>query len=163
MKRHKCVVLLLCLYTSCFLSGVQTRGKSVSEENFEEHSVTIKLGALRITKKAIELRYEIRNGTEQDIWIFDRRANAKVYMDLKDMTLVVLRRINPPNQDKHSHFAQDIKGNLDHFFSGKDPDNPNKHRDEWDDACRDNIQLINRLQLRTNSRATPNNNERFER
>jgi len=56
------------------------------------------------------------------------------------------------------------KATLDHFFSGKDPDNPNKHRDEWDDACRDNIQLIKRLQRRTNSEATANNNdERFER
>ncbi len=45
-----------------------------------------------------------------------------------------------------------------------DPDNPSKHRDEWNDACRDNIQLINRFKRRTNNGATPNNNnERFER
>ncbi len=92
-----------------------------------------------------------------------KAVRAENIMGSHHQALLHLGRALHTAQDKHSHFAQDIKGNLDHFFSGKDPDNPNKHRDEWDDARRDNIQLINRLQRRTNSRATPNNNERFER
>jgi len=85
-------------------------------------------------------------------------------MSLHDISMRDLGRALHTAQDKYSHFAQDIKGNLDHFFSGKDPDNPNKHRDEWNDVRRDTIQLLNRLQRRTKSEATPNDNdERFER
>jgi len=107
MERPKGTAVLLSLYAFCFLSGVQAQANNESGRNLEDCGVTIKLGAVRITNRTVELRCEIKNDTEENIWIYAEapreptsvdipETHALCFMDLKDETLVILRRAKVP-------------------------------------------------------------------
>ena len=63
--------LLLCLYVTCLSGGLAAQDKGTLGENRQGRDVVILLGSLKVTNRSVEMRCEIRNDTEQDIWVYD--------------------------------------------------------------------------------------------
>lgn len=86
--------LIVLLTVSLTIAGSETQGKDAPERTAGLPGVSMRLGALKITSKVIELRCEVRNDSEQDIWL--RHGGAALWLDTGDQTLVLLRRMNIP-------------------------------------------------------------------
>lgn len=100
--RH--VLLLFVAYLSVAPTDGLARGREVPERTAGLAGVSMRLGALRITSKVIELRCEVCNDSKQDIWLHHSGTqfrggpnDAALYLDTDDETLVVLRRANAPH------------------------------------------------------------------
>ena len=107
MDGFKRVTLMLAMCVSVALSPADgsARGREVPERTAGIPGVSMRLGALRITSKVIELRCEVRNDSKQDIWLYSGGAqlagdpdHATLYLDTDDETLIVLRRANLPKR-----------------------------------------------------------------
>ncbi|MHC4520968.1 MAG: hypothetical protein ACYTAS_20440, partial [Planctomycetota bacterium] len=96
MGKH--LILLLGLCASCLLGEACGGASGVAERNVGVPGVTVALGGLRVTNEALELRCEVRNDSQHDIWIYSSRLNgshiwdrpnANLFMDTDGETLVV--------------------------------------------------------------------------
>jgi hypothetical protein len=105
MNRYRTAIWLFGLCASSLLNSAQSWGDDAPEKPVRKLDVTVTVGTLRITTGSVALRCEIRNGTEQDIWVYDDRpgrqsgaakTNAEIYLDKECRTLLILRRINLP-------------------------------------------------------------------
>ena len=66
MDRH---VLLSALCTLGLLGCISVESNEPRDAAIESDAITMKLGSLRITNSIVELRCEIKNNSEQDIWV----------------------------------------------------------------------------------------------
>ena len=99
------LILFVGLCASSLLGAGRPGASGVPERNVAVPGVTIMLGGLRITNEALELRCDVRNESQHDVWIYSSglngsdtfmRPNAKLFMGSDDETVVVLRRMNVP-------------------------------------------------------------------
>jgi len=105
MRSLKRLALFLAVW-SPLVSGVSSvQGTASAERCAGIPGVSISLGTIRVTSQSIELRCEVRNDSQQDIWVYASglngssipdRPNARLFMDTDGETLVVLRRMNVP-------------------------------------------------------------------
>ena len=97
--RYISVILFICLLYLPF--GLCTQAEDIT---VQKNDVTIELGSLRVTNKIIELRCQIINNTDQDIWICkdDDYSEEKVFLDEDFQTLLILRRNYMPYY-KYAH------------------------------------------------------------
>jgi len=93
MRNFKIIILtsLLCFQNP---SQAQSRSDSMSE------SPTITVIAMDVSDEVLKLNYEIRNSSEQDIWLYEGLnrgyKNFEVYMTEDDETLLIRRRLAVP-------------------------------------------------------------------
>ena len=103
MQNLEKAIVLAGAYVVILLSGCQTHNACVRQKTTTP-GVVIKPGALQITSTMIELRCEITNNTDEDIWIHDTTrdipdpngtgyVNAGVFVDDDDRTLIIGSRI----------------------------------------------------------------------
>ena len=107
MKRQDAMVWLFGLCVPVLFGNVRAFPMDSMETNLEECNLTVSLMALSITSKRVEFRCEIKNNTEEDIWVCTeacgvyqvdavRGTNAKVLMDEDGKTLLILKRMESP-------------------------------------------------------------------
>ena len=92
-------------YTLLILAGIIVLEFALSEstlvaKNAETAAPTIAVTKLDINDKNLKLRYEIRNESEQDIWVligFEQSgSSAELFVDKDDRTLLIRRRFDVP-------------------------------------------------------------------
>jgi hypothetical protein len=89
------------LSLSLFLAPrIQAQPKAQSGAQ-KANTPTITVTGLEVTDKSLTLRYEIENGSEQDIWIcedinWNRATHFEVYLDEYNQTLMIRRRLDVP-------------------------------------------------------------------
>lgn len=115
MGRRRGVILIVGLCTSSLFGGVHVRIEDPGRVRVQigndtkstgpKSEVSIRFGSLRVTNAMVEMRCEIVNGCEQDIWIYDdspydvngaRGTNAALYTDKEGQTILIFRGINLP-------------------------------------------------------------------
>jgi len=90
-----------------FLDVVQCRAGTPSEEGIKAYRPTIALASVKITHREVEVRCEMENQGEEDIWVFGenlglrdlnsaRGTNARLFIDPDSAALLILRRMNTP-------------------------------------------------------------------
>lgn len=70
MRRRNSVSLWLCAYATFLCAAAHADDVNVPAANPLPETVTMQVRAVRITNKVIELRCEIANQTDQDIWLY---------------------------------------------------------------------------------------------
>jgi hypothetical protein len=99
MYRYKIIVIAMFL---CILPKMQTQAQSEDDVAINNNGTpTIAVAKLDITDKNLKLSYEIRNDSEQDIWICEdinrnRMTHFEVYLDEDAQTLMIRRRLDVP-------------------------------------------------------------------
>jgi len=100
--------LEMCRYTSlvfvlslCILLATRTQAKPEDNVavNNKVGAPTIIMAGLEVNEKTLTLRYDIKNGSENDIWIcdyIDSMTHCEVYLDDDAQTLVIRRRLGVP-------------------------------------------------------------------
>jgi len=88
------------IFLLCIFLGVRTQAQHETDSGAEKKAgaPTIIVTELEVNDKALTLRYEIKNGSENDIWICDdinrnRMTHCEVYLDDDAQTLVIRRRL----------------------------------------------------------------------
>jgi len=80
----------------------QAENNRDSDVKKEVNDVTIDITELNVTDKTLELHYEIRNGSNRDIWICDGVSgygkNFEVFLSEDGQTLMIRRRFDVPTQ-----------------------------------------------------------------
>jgi len=99
------LAVALSLWVSVLSSGTQAPNRRPAEADAEIPGLSITLGTLSITSEKVILRCEIRNDSEDDVWIYaegpeDRRLprtkRSVVFVGTDGGTLMVLRRMKRP-------------------------------------------------------------------
>jgi len=109
MRIRRNAILALGLCVSALFGLGWTPGDKDAEREDENPDATIRLGAMRITSRILELRCEISNRTRQDLWIYAedpdkydangaRGTNARIFLDKDGQTLLILRRSKSPRE-----------------------------------------------------------------
>jgi hypothetical protein len=104
MKHLRWITWLLC---SCALAPGNMRLYANNRQgpDVKEGAPVVTSAAVRITDRIAELRCEIRNDSQQDIWVFargpgdyspDQETNARVFAGKDDQSVVILRRMDTP-------------------------------------------------------------------
>lgn len=91
-------MFLLCIFLG---ARTQMRPETDSGAVMKAGAPIITVIKLDISDKTLEMIYEIRNDSEQDIWICDdlnrnRMTHFEVYLDEDGQTLIIRRRFNVP-------------------------------------------------------------------
>jgi hypothetical protein len=92
------------MYAACPLRGAQVQDYNAPASVSKEPRVTLKLGTMKITNTMIELRCEVANNSQQDVWVYEegvdlnssnsaRGANARLLVGSDRQTLLILRRM----------------------------------------------------------------------
>jgi hypothetical protein len=96
-------MIVLLVSAACTLSPELVRGDSSSRcgsPEDEKMTPTIVLDSLKVTDKALEVHYQIRNGSADDIWLCDDvdvgHSGFEDYIDSDGETLMVRRRLDVP-------------------------------------------------------------------
>ncbi|MBL7187338.1 MAG: hypothetical protein ISS70_13535 [Phycisphaerae bacterium] len=97
MYKSTIIIIVLSL---CFSQAKRARAGSDAAANEKAGAPTISVTKLDINEKTLELSYEIRNTSGQDIWILTAGGRtgsiAFVYMDEDDQTLLIQSRLDLP-------------------------------------------------------------------
>lgn len=99
MTRYTSMIVALSL---CILPTTQTQAQSEVDSAIDIKSggLTITVTRLDVSDNNLKLRYEIRNESEQDIWILvgfeESGASAELFMDRDERTLLIRRRLDVP-------------------------------------------------------------------
>jgi len=105
MDGRACLVAELSLCGLLLSSGAQAANKRAAERDAEIPGLSMTLGTLTITSDKVILRCEIRNDTEEDVWIcaecpedYGATGTTKgmIYVSADGRTLIVLERMNRP-------------------------------------------------------------------
>jgi len=114
MDGRACLTVGLSLWGFLLLSGVEAADRRPAERNAEIPGVSMSLGALTITSERVTLRCDIRNDSEDDVWICAEcpegrgvAATSKgvVCVDADARTLIVLHRMNRPTYGETFYFV----------------------------------------------------------
>ena len=99
MYRSKIMILAL---TLCILPATRTQAQPHADlgANGKAGTPTITITKLDMSDKTLNLSYEIRNESAQDIWILvgfeDRDAIAEIFMDKDNRTLLIRAKLDFP-------------------------------------------------------------------
>lgn len=98
MYRYAIVCIGYLLYLST-ATGAEEGTGSRSDDNNEANIVTGVLTNLNVTHEILEVSYQIRNGSDQDVWLcefIDKVMVSERYLAEDGQTLVVRRRLSVP-------------------------------------------------------------------
>ena len=95
-------LIMIVVLSICTLSAMQAQAKSDNSAAASDKAgiPTIAVNKLDINDKALRLDYEIRNDSQQDVWLCDsvsERYNFEVYLNEDPQTLVVRKRLDVPS------------------------------------------------------------------
>jgi len=97
MYRTTIIVIALSLF---ILSETFAQPEFTSGANNKVDAPTIKIIKLDINDKTLELSYEIRNDSQQNVWLCDSVSvnyNFEVYPDEDGQTLIIRKRLGVPS------------------------------------------------------------------
>jgi len=95
-------IIMIVALSLCILPTTRTQAHSEVDSGIDIKSGgrTITVTRLDVSDNNLKLRYEIRNESEQDIWILvgfeESGASAELFMDRDDRTLLIRRRLDVP-------------------------------------------------------------------
>jgi len=98
---YKSTILIVALSLCILLATrIQAQSKVDSGVKKKAGAPTIAVTGLDVSKKTLKLSYEIRNESEQDVWVLvgfgKSGASAEVFIDKDDRTILIRRRFDVP-------------------------------------------------------------------
>ncbi|MBL7187974.1 MAG: SUMF1/EgtB/PvdO family nonheme iron enzyme [Phycisphaerae bacterium] len=98
MSRYAGLILAFSL-TVTSSEGVQALPEGKPHSSVETPAIIVMLGAFRVTGKRLDLRYQLRNDSKQDIWVCEDvavnyDADSEVFLSERGQTLVIRRRMD---------------------------------------------------------------------
>ena len=92
-----------------FAQYTQVVNGSGPDSKNEEAGMTIVLGAVKVTGKSLDLRYQLRNDSKRDIWVcedvtMNSDADFEVFLPERAQTLVIRRRTDVTAEVYWGHF-----------------------------------------------------------
>jgi len=102
MNRSISLIIALTIYVLLASSPQAKSGDDLDGE--EETAVMIALTGLDVNDQTLKLRYQIRNGSQHDIWVCDNinvdgTWDFEVYLAEDSQTLLIRRRLDVPAKD----------------------------------------------------------------
>jgi hypothetical protein len=90
-------VLVICCACSV-VSHTERAGGVNGPDNTKETGVTIELTKLEVTGSSVGLSYDIRNGSEHDVWVCSKVSSIpfEAYLTHDEQTLLIRKRLEVP-------------------------------------------------------------------